>query len=182
MYRQSEKKLVKQQYLLYMSSQIWRTSAHLGDQFGAPLQISTGFASWQHYCTASSSGRQPNVAALNRGRHLYSAGRPSRWALAHILVIDPLTVADTVHRWLDESRHGSLRDRAVERVADGVGSNSRHSRLRERQRPSHGRLVRLLSTVLDAARPATDVRRVASPAAQNVRRHYIHTSRGPMWK
>ena len=33
---------------------------------------------------ASSSGRQPNFAALNRGRHLYSAGRPSRWALAHV--------------------------------------------------------------------------------------------------
>ena len=32
----------------------------------------------------SSSGRQPNFAALNRGRHLYSAGRPSRCALAHI--------------------------------------------------------------------------------------------------
>ena len=32
----------------------------------------------------SSSGRQPNFAALNRGRHLYSAGRPSRWALARI--------------------------------------------------------------------------------------------------
>ena len=31
-----------------------------------------------------SSGRQPNFAAFNRGRHLYSAGRPSRWALAHI--------------------------------------------------------------------------------------------------
>ena len=31
-----------------------------------------------------SSGRQPNFAALNRGRHLYSSGRPSRWALAHI--------------------------------------------------------------------------------------------------
>jgi len=26
------------------------------------------------------------TAGLNRGRHLYSAGRPSRWALAHILV------------------------------------------------------------------------------------------------
>jgi len=25
-----------------------------------------------------------STAALNRGRHLYSAGRPSRWALAHI--------------------------------------------------------------------------------------------------
>ena len=26
------------------------------------------------------------TAALNRGRHLYSAGRPSRWASVHILV------------------------------------------------------------------------------------------------
>ena len=34
----------------------------------------------------SGSGRQPNSAALNRGRHLYLAGRPSRWALPHILV------------------------------------------------------------------------------------------------
>ena len=32
----------------------------------------------------SSSGRQPNFVALNRGRHLYLAGRPSHWALAHI--------------------------------------------------------------------------------------------------
>jgi len=38
----------------------------------------------------SSRGRQPNFAALNRGRHLYSAGRPSRWALAHILVYNGL--------------------------------------------------------------------------------------------
>ena len=51
-----------------------------------------GFASWQHYCTSSSSGRQPNVAALNRGRHLCSAGRPSGWALAHILVVLCITV------------------------------------------------------------------------------------------
>ena len=35
----------------------------------------------------SSIGRQPNFAVLNRRRHLYSAGRPSRWALAHILVL-----------------------------------------------------------------------------------------------
>jgi len=39
-----------------------------------------------HACLPSSSGRQPNFAALNRGRHLCSAGRPSGWALAHILV------------------------------------------------------------------------------------------------
>jgi len=30
-----------------------------------------------------SSGSQPNFAALNRGRQLYLAGRPSRLALAH---------------------------------------------------------------------------------------------------
>ena len=35
----------------------------------------------------SSSVHQPNFAALNRERHLYWAGRPSRWALAHILVL-----------------------------------------------------------------------------------------------
>jgi len=27
------------------------------------------------------------TAAFNRGRHLYSSGRPSGWALAHILVL-----------------------------------------------------------------------------------------------
>ena len=51
-----------------------------------PCKFQRLFASWQRYCTASSGGRQPNFAALNRGRHLCSAGRPSRWALAHILV------------------------------------------------------------------------------------------------
>jgi len=35
----------------------------------------------------SSNVHQPNFAALNIGRHLYSAGRPSRWAFAHILVV-----------------------------------------------------------------------------------------------
>jgi len=35
---------------------------------------------------ASSSGHQPNFAALNRGHHVCLAGRPSRWALADILV------------------------------------------------------------------------------------------------
>ena len=54
-------------------------------EFGAPQfqrVSSLGSVTAGH----SSSGRQPNFAALNRGRHLYSAWRPSRWALAHILV------------------------------------------------------------------------------------------------
>ena len=56
----------------------------MSPQYG--VLISTGFASWQSYCTGSSSGCQATFAALNRGRHLYSAGRPLHWALAHILV------------------------------------------------------------------------------------------------
>jgi len=43
----------------------------------------------------SSSGCQTNFAALSRGRHLYLARRPSRWALAHILV------TSTFDRWHD---------------------------------------------------------------------------------
>jgi len=34
----------------------------------------------------SSSGHQPNFPELNRGRHLYSAGRPWRWAHSSIVV------------------------------------------------------------------------------------------------
>jgi len=50
-------------------------------------QISTGFAPWQHFTAQHSSGGcQPNFAALNRRRHIYSAERPSHWALANILV------------------------------------------------------------------------------------------------
>jgi len=45
---------------------------------------------------ASSSGHQPNFAALNRRRHLCSAGRPSRWALAHILVLAIFSDCDLV--------------------------------------------------------------------------------------
>ena len=53
---------------------------------GTPANISTVSRLGSVTARHSSSGRQPNFAALNRRRHLYSAGRPSRWALAHILV------------------------------------------------------------------------------------------------
>jgi len=86
-------KLVKQQCLPHMSSQyceLWPTS---GWNMLASLWHPSTFQ--QVWCLGSvtarhwhsSSGRQLNFAALNRGHHLYSAGRPSRWALAHILVV-----------------------------------------------------------------------------------------------
>jgi len=66
------------------------------------------------------SGRQPNFAALNRGRHLYSAGRPSRWAFAHILVcvlmcyilcviINIAKVGRYVGRFLETQRMDAIR-------------------------------------------------------------------------
>jgi len=87
----NRKKLVKQQYLLHMSSQYgelqptngWDLLASLEHPCKFQLVSRLGSITVQHYC----SGRQPNFAALNSGRHLYSAGRPSRWALAHILVL-----------------------------------------------------------------------------------------------
>jgi len=89
MHGQSEK-LVKQQYLLHMSSSYgelrptngWDRLASLGHPSKFQWVWRLGSITARH----SSSGRQPNFAALNRGRHLYSTGRPSRWALAHILV------------------------------------------------------------------------------------------------
>jgi len=50
---------------------------------------------WQRYCTALEQWAWANFAALSTGRHLYSAGRPSRWALVHILVI--ITFITTVN-------------------------------------------------------------------------------------
>jgi len=90
-YRQSEKNL--------LSSNISSTCLHNMVNFGLlAAEIVSGV--WGHpsyfqrlphlgsvTARQSSSERQPNFAALNGGRHLCSAGRPSRWALAHILVV-----------------------------------------------------------------------------------------------
>jgi len=63
-----------------------------------------GFVTARH----SSSARQPNFAALNRGRQLYSAGWPSRWPLAHILVnFSHTTTTTPILRPLCVSRHPS---------------------------------------------------------------------------
>jgi len=82
------KKLVKQHYVLHMSPQYGELRSTSGwDRFTSlwhpcKFQLLSHLGSvtaWQ-----SSSERQPDFAVLNRGRHLCSAGRPSRWALAHI--------------------------------------------------------------------------------------------------
>jgi len=68
-------------------------AAVIGSGVCSTLANFSGFASWQHYAQHSSSRHEPNLAALNRGRHLYLAGRPSRRTLAHILVLICATAA-----------------------------------------------------------------------------------------
>jgi len=91
MYRQSEKNLLNSNtsstchnmvnfgpLAAEIGLPIWGTPANFnGFRVLAALLVTA----W--HC---SSGRQPNFAPLNTGRHLYSAGRPSRWALTHIRV------------------------------------------------------------------------------------------------
>ena len=83
--------LIKHQYLLQMSLQYgdlrptkgWDRFAGLGHLIIFQRVSRLGSVTARQ----SSSGHQPNFAALNRGRHLCSAGRQSRWALAHSLVM-----------------------------------------------------------------------------------------------
>jgi len=63
----------------------------------------------------SSSGRQPNFAALSSRRHLYSAGRPSRWASAHILIetwaeFQHSVVEDAINQWQTRMWANAQRD------------------------------------------------------------------------
>jgi len=79
-YIDNRKKIVKQQYLLHMLSQYgelrstngWDlfTSLH-PSKFRRVSRLGNGSVTAWHF---GGSGRQPNFAALNRGRHLYSAG------------------------------------------------------------------------------------------------------------
>jgi len=76
-----------------LNSNISRTCLHNMVNFGSlaaeicwpvwgTLANFNGFRVLAALLHGTSSGRQPNSAALNRRRHLYSAGRPSRWTLA----------------------------------------------------------------------------------------------------
>jgi len=78
-----------------LSSNISSTCPHNMVNFG-PLTAEIGSGVWgtpsnfNGFCILAALLHDTLVvgvsqtAALNRGRHLYSAGRPSRWALAHI--------------------------------------------------------------------------------------------------
>ena len=83
----NRKKLVKQQYLFHMSPQY----ANFGPLAAEIVSLVWGTpGNFNMFCVLAALLHGTLVvvvsqtAALNRGRHVYSAGRPSRWTLAHI--------------------------------------------------------------------------------------------------
>jgi len=88
MYRQSVKKLVKQ-YLLHMSPQYGELRPTSGwDRFvslGTPGNFN-GFRVLTALLHGTLEVVVSQIAAFNRGRHIYSAGRPSRWHWPTFLV------------------------------------------------------------------------------------------------
>ena len=86
----NRKKTIKQQHVLQISPEYGELRPTSGwniyGSLGHPSEFQRLSRLGSVIARQSSSGRQPNFAALNRGYHLCSAGRPSRCALAHILV------------------------------------------------------------------------------------------------
>ena len=87
------KKLVKQQYLLYVAT-IWWTYGPLVAEivslvWGTPVNFN-GFRVLAALLHGTLVVGVSQTAAFNRRRHPYSAGRPSRWAFAHISSYDVL--------------------------------------------------------------------------------------------
>ena len=104
----NRKKTVKQQYVLHMSPQYGELRPTNGwDPSGSlrhPCKFQRVSRLGSVTARQSSSGRQPNFAALNRGRHLCSAGRPSGWALAHILVFS----CNPIFHWRDALKYNTI--------------------------------------------------------------------------
>jgi len=104
---------------------------------GAKFTLCPSLA-FSYICTItarhSSSGHQPNFTAFSRECHLYSAGRPSHWALAHILVVSLFMPMNTW--WNDVSSFDhSKRMHTVPNLGTR-GGRSRCSRLTQGKRGS----------------------------------------------
>ena len=81
------KKRVKQQYLLYMYHNMVNfgpLAAEIGSLVWGTTGNFNGFRVFAALLHGTLVVGVSQTAAFNRGRHLYSAGRPSRWALIHI--------------------------------------------------------------------------------------------------
>ena len=95
------KKLVKQQYLLYMSHNMLNfgpLAAEIVSLVSGTPDNFIGFRVLAALLHGTLVVGVSQTAALNRGRHLYSAGRPSRWALARISSFSSVPVYLALHQ------------------------------------------------------------------------------------
>jgi len=76
--------------------------------------------------------RVSQTAAFNRGRHLYSAGRPSGWALAHISSLSNKQQAETTKKtccsFVKLSAENLLETWSGKSTKNLIGWNCRHPR------------------------------------------------------
>ena len=100
----------------------------------------------------SSIGRQLNFAALNRGRHLYSAGRPSCWALAHTLVGDFLrpvfqrAAYSTFQRCILNSHQGHITCESMVDIQSSTAEITRGKKEEKKKKPQDENLVSASAT------------------------------------
>ena len=103
------KKLITQQYVLNMSAQYGKLRPTIGwnrfTSLGHPCKFQRLSRLVSVTARQSSSERQPNFAAVNRGRHLCCAERPSRWALVHTSSFFQST--DLAFYWIQHNFHRS---------------------------------------------------------------------------
>ena len=105
MYQQSEKKVVEHQYLLYTCPDNMVNFGPLAAEivslvWGTPANFN-GFRVLSALLHDTLVVGINQTAAFNRGCHLYSAGRPSRWASAHILLLSFFSSPNLSGRRLD---------------------------------------------------------------------------------
>jgi len=121
----------------------------------------------------SSSGLQPNFAALSRGRHLHSAARPSRWASAHILVLSfflaysqPSHIGSLpyFHTWCGLSANLEMSEMCCTWLAENTGGKNYASRMwanaQRDGRPAEYRWRRLFNAAKFGWRPLLECRAV----------------------
>ena len=105
-------KLVKQQYLLHMSPQygelrsIQRLTYRFGS-FGAPQQITTGFASWLRYCTDVAQRRLTKLCTMFGTALVHYIHLGGTWPLTEFYQVQNLLCVQVVRSILAALLHGT---------------------------------------------------------------------------
>jgi len=144
-------RIVKQQYLLHMFSQYpERRPTNGWDQFtslGHPSEFQRVSRLGSVIARHSSSGRQPNFAALNRGRHLYSAGN----ALSDHIPLRPIYIYIS----LFVCKHST--NTYIHKILQLLIREGKKSNTRERKRRKKGKKLKHYKTASQISKMSNQV-------------------------